>query len=283
LLARRRDGTTFDAHLSASIVRGDAGQPICMMASFVDISDRKKSEAALRRYAADLEAQAEELDAFAHTVAHDLGNPLSRIVGYSEFLQDAFATIPGGDMRRYLHTISRAGRQASRIVQALLLLASVRKVEDIPVEPIDMGVVVEEALDRIEMMVTEYKPEIKLPKRWPAAVGYAPWVEEIWENFLSNALKYGGQPPRVTLGAEPAEDGMVRFWVQDNGVGIAEEDFPDLFAPFTRLAGEHAGSHGLGLSIVRRIVEKLGGEVGVTSQVGQGSRFSFTLPAAEDA
>ena len=115
---------------------------------------------------------------------------------------------------------------------------------------------------------------------WPRALGHAAWVEEVWANYLSNAIKYGGQPPRVMLGAEPQQDGMVRYWVRDNGPGLAPEDQARLFTPFTRLDQVRVKGHGLGLSIVRRIVEKLGGQVGVESQLGQGSTFFFILPAA---
>ena len=97
---------------------------------------------------------------------------------------------------------------------------------------------------------------------------------------MSNALKYGGQPPRVELGATEQEDGTVRFWVRDNGHGLTPEEQARLFTPFTRLDQVSAKGHGLGLSIVRRIVEKMGGQVGVESQVGQGSTFVFTLPMA---
>jgi len=105
-------------------------------------------------------------------------------------------------------------------------------------------------------------------------------VEEVWVNYLSNALKYGGQPPRVELGAEQ-KDEMVKFWMRDNGNGIAPEEQARLFTLFTRLEVRAKG-HGLGLSIVQRIVEKLGGQVGVESDgvPGHGSLFCFTLPAA---
>jgi len=123
------------------------------------------------------------------------------------------------------------------------------------------------------------------------ALGYMPWVEEIWVNYLSNAIKYGGRPPRLELGADPLPNpppqageglggGMIRFWVRDHGAGLTPEDQARLFTPFTRLDQVRVKGHGLGLSIVRRIVEKLGGQVGVESQVGQGSTFSFTLPGA---
>ena len=115
------------------------------------------------------------------------------------------------------------------------------------------------------------------------ALGYGPWIEEVWVNYLSNALKYGGSPstpPQIELGAEAQPDGLVRFWLRDHGPGIPAESQAHLFTQFTRLDQVRAQGHGLGLSIVRRIVEKLGGQVGVISQVGQGSTFFFALPGA---
>ena len=111
------------------------------------------------------------------------------------------------------------------------------------------------------------------------AVGYAPWIEEVWENYLSNAIKYGGQPPKVECGYEQLSDRIIRFWVRDNGQGLTEDEQKQLFVPFTKLSQVRVTGHGLGLSIVHRIIQKLGGQVGVESQVGQGSTFSFTLPA----
>ena len=117
----------------------------------------------------------------------------------------------------------------------------------------------------------------------PIAKGYAPWVEEVWANYLSNGLKYGDQPPRMELGATPQSGGMVRFWVQDHGPGLTPEAQAMLFTEFTRLSEIRAEGHGLGLSIVRRIMEKLGGQAGVESNgvSGQGSVFYFTLPNVE--
>ena len=132
---------------------------------------------------------------------------------------------------------------------------------------------------RLAHMIEEHQTEIILPGTWPVALGYDPWVEEVWVNYLSNAIKYGGQPPHVELGATAQADGMVRFWVRDNGSGLTPEEQARLFTPFTRLDQVRAKGHGLGLSIVWRIVEKLGGQVGVESEIGRGSVFTFTLPA----
>ncbi len=103
----------------------------------------------------------------------------------------------------------------------------------------------------------------------------------MWANYINNALSYGGQPPRVIIGADSPSAGEVRFWVRDNGHGLTAEEQSRLFIPFTRLEQARVKGHGLGLSIVRRIMEKLGGQVGVSSTIGEGSTFYFTLPAAD--
>ncbi|HSD82802.1 MAG TPA: HAMP domain-containing sensor histidine kinase, partial [Anaerolineae bacterium] len=119
---------------------------------------------------------------------------------------------------------------------------------------------------------------------WPTVLGYSPWVEEVWVNYLSNAIKYGGLPPaapRVELGFNKRPDHFIRFWVRDHGPGIPLEEQADLFVAFGEHTKVRATGHGLGLSIVRMIVEKMGGQVGVESTLGQGSTFYFTLPAAD--
>ena len=257
-----------------------------------EIIERKRAEEKLRQYAAELEARNEELDAFAHTVAHDLREPLSLIIfGIAIVLEDRPKT-PNNNTQDHLKLISQAAHRMRNIISELLLLASVRKAE-VAIGPLDMVNIVAEAQQRLAYLIEEHEAEIVLPKSWPVALGHGPWVEEVWTNYLSNAIKYGGQPPRMELDAEilppvpPArgegKEGTVRFWIRDNGPGLTPEEQAHLFTPFTRLDQACARGHGLGLSIVRRIVEKLGGQVGVESEVGQGSTFSFTLPASDQA
>jgi signal transduction histidine kinase len=243
---------------------------------------------ALRQQTTELQARNEELDAFAHTVAHDLKTPLSLIIGHAGLLQDYAAMSSDDQLHHSLHLMIQNARKMSSIIDDLLLLAETRSAE-VDRKPLDMVSIVSEAQQRLADVAEQSHAEIVLldVSTWPVALGYAPWVEEVWANYLSNALKYGGQPPCIELGASPLPNpsplageggGRVRFWVRDNGVGLTPEDQARLFTPFTRLDQVHVKGHGLGLSIVRRIVEKLGGEVGVESQVGQGSTFSFTLP-----
>lgn len=222
-----------------------------------------------------------ELDAFAHTVAHDLKNPLSNILGFASMLVNDFEQLPTDDIPTCLKMIATSSEQMNNIINELLLLASVRKLDEVEICPLDMGYVAREALSRLTLIVEQNQPEIIIPDSWPVALGYAGWVEEVWANYISNAIKYGGTPPIVEVGATLQEDGMVRFWVKDNGAGLDAEQQALLFNQFTRLDKTRAQGHGLGLSIVQRIVGKLGGQVGVESEIGMGSVFSFTLPSPE--
>jgi two-component system sensor histidine kinase/response regulator len=243
--------------------------------------ERQQTQDALREQTLELRQRNEELNAFAHTVAHDLKNPLALVTSYADVLMDEQVPISDQERTTCLSTIVRAGHKMDNIIQELLLLSQVRQAE-IELHRLDMAGILAEARQRTIETSNGNQVEVTAPtaSAWPVALGYGPWIEEVWVNYLSNAVKYGGRPPRVELGGELQPDGMARFWVRDNGAGLAPEAQARLFTPFTRLDQARAQGHGLGLSIVRRIVEKLGGQVGVESQVGQGSTFYFTLPAA---
>ncbi|MEK8020010.1 MAG: response regulator [Candidatus Parabeggiatoa sp.] len=223
---------------------------------------------------AELEAKNAELDAFSYTVAHDLKNPLSHLIGMSDLLQNEFSENLSQQGYQCLQHIFKSSYKMIEIINALLLLASVSK-QAVKLAPLDMGEILYRVEQRLSSMLQQYEGEIIMPKEWPVALGYAPWLEEVWVNYLSNGLKYGGDSPRLELGAT-LEGNVIRFWVRDNGLGLSIDAMNKLFTPFTRLHKTSEG-HGLGLSIVERIVEKLGGKVGVESQVGVGSVFYFTL------
>jgi len=223
---------------------------------------------------AELEAKNAELDAFSYTVAHDLKNPLSHLIGMSDLLQNEFSENLSQQGYQCLQHIFKSSYKMIEIINALLLLASVSK-QAVKLAPLDMGEILYRVEQRLSSMLQQYEGEIIMPKEWPVALGYAPWLEEVWVNYLSNGLKYGGESPRLELGAT-LEGNVIRFWVRDNGLGLSIDAMNKLFTPFTRLHKTSEG-HGLGLSIVERIVEKLGGKVGVESQVGVGSVFYFTL------
>jgi len=243
--------------------------------------DNARLVEALRRRSAELEVSNRELEAFAHTVAHDLKAPLTHVIGYADVLYEMEDEVEASQRREYLQTIRRSSRKMASIIDELLLLAELRK-EVVQLSPLNMDTIVAEALERIQPLATRMQARIEVPETWPKALGYGPWIEEVWVNYLSNALKYGGKRPHVELGGTPRDDDRVSFWVRDHGPGLSEEEQARLFVPFTNLDKVNTKGYGLGLSIVYRIVEKLDGEVWVKSAPGQGSTFGFTLPRAEE-
>jgi signal transduction histidine kinase len=236
-----------------------------------------------QEYAIELEKRNTELNTFARTVAHDLKNPLHGIVNLSGLLLDQCATNPvlEEEAINYLQLIEQAGQEMFNTIEALLLLAGLSNQNTIQTQPLDMAEIINRVVEkRLVYMLRDFQAQISLTETWPVAKGYAPWVEEVWANYLSNALKYGGQPPQLELGADVQANRMIRFWIHDNGPGLSPEAQAKLFTPFTRLHQTRVEGHGLGLSIVQQIIEKLGGQVGVESVEGQGSTFYFMLPAA---
>jgi signal transduction histidine kinase len=226
---------------------------------------------------ADLQERVNELEAFAHTVAHSLKGSLGSLIGFATALKEDEARLTTEQRQDCLDYLIRSGYKLNGIVDELLLLAEIRQT-DIILEPLMMAPIVAEAQARLLPLIEAYQAEILLPATWPLATGYDRWIEEVWVNYLSNAIKYGGQPPRLQLGSEIKLDGMLCFWVRDNGHGLSPKEQTRLFRPFARLEPGRVDGHGLGLTIVQRIVEKLGGYVEVDSAPGEGSVFSFTLP-----
>jgi signal transduction histidine kinase len=237
----------------------------------------RRSNENLYRQLAILKDRNQELEDYAHTVAHNLKNPLSVIILTSDAMID-IEDLNRQELKEYLQQICSTAYEMNDTVDNLLLLSEVRKV-DIPSGPVEMGKVVSRIRKRMHHLIKEYNGTILTPKEWPSAMGYAPWIEEVWCNYVSNALKYGGRPPIVRLGATELPDGTIRFWVLDNGFGIPAEVQESLFIPFNQFSDHYRPGHGLGLSIVRHIIEKLGGKVGVESRAGKGSLFYFTLPS----
>jgi signal transduction histidine kinase len=242
--------------------------------TLTDIDERKRTEQERERLLVTL-------DTYARTVAHDLKNPIGVIGGYLDLALEYKDALPeDGRLLRYLERARQSTTTMNNIVQSLLLLATLRQSERLTLHLIDMQAIVQHVITRLEFTAQQRQAQFIAVESLPAALGYAYWVEEIWLNFLSNAIKYGGTPPIITISAQATtNEQYTRYRIHDNGAGISPQDQAQLFKSFSRLERHQSvEGHGLGLVIVRQMIERMGGQVMVESAPGEGTTFSFTLP-----
>jgi signal transduction histidine kinase len=257
----------------------------------------------------------QDLDAFSRMVAHDLKHFLGPVLLIAESFGEEAGLVNVEEARRHLPTIAQAARDMDNVIEGLLLLAHMRR-KNLVLVPLDMGALVQGSLRRLNHLIHKKDAAIRQPESWPTVLSFAQGVVEIWVNYMSNAVKYGGEQPLIELGWQELEAGgapcvcapeyqvrtglddawasrpasMGCFWVRDHGQGIPDTRVPTLFEDVVReggasIAPRRSGleGHGLGLPIVRHIVEKLGGHVYVRSAQGAGSTFGFTLPLTDEA
>lgn len=240
----------------------------------------------------ELEQNIEQLDAFGRTVAHDLKNPLMVINMSIEALMMDFEDSNDEKIKRKMLFINNGTKNMANIIESILLLAGIKKIDPSQFKEFPVEKCINDALSRLEYTIHSAGATVVNKVGWPSVVGYAPWITEVWVNYISNAIKYGGNPskqikPVVELGFDKLAVSTVsngeqfRFWVKDNGEGIASEQVATLFKEFSRLHKNDKEGHGLGLSIAKSIIQKSGGEVGVQSSEN-GSLFYFTLPSSMD-
>lgn len=267
LVATRKDKSTFPIEISLSFLDTESGK---LGLGFVtDITSRKQVEN-------DLLKKNLELDNYAHTVAHDLTSSLSGVVGYSELLINSEDEISKLEKDEYLKHIAESGKKMSSIIKELLTFACLKK-ENINVEKIDMQSVIASTIQRLKYQIENAAAKVTVHDHIINCTGYNAWIEEALYNYLSNALKYGGNPPEIEIFNEKLDNGFIKYCVKDNGKGIDEELKKIIFDDNSPIKDKLSKGYGLGLSIVKRIIEKLDGYVSVESELGKGSIFCFFL------
>ncbi len=237
----------------------------------------------IEQYQTELKQCQTKLETFVHTVANDLKQPLDSLLTLCSSLeQNSSTTMPlllHAESIQTLQKMRTMGEQAGNVMNSMLFLGELFQDKPAKFALFDTDEIVTTVIEkRLASMIQQYQAKIKLAEIWPSVPGVRLWLEEIWINYISNALKYGGKPPHLELGAAPFPPDFVRFWVRDNGEGITKVEQERLFQPFD-LQQLQVKEDGLGLPMVQHLVEKLGGSVGVESTKGKGSLFYFILPA----
>lgn len=259
----------------------------------------------MRRAAAQLEAKNAELEAFVYTVSHDLQAPVVSMRGFATLLQSRYQAQLDERGVAYLARLSANADFLGRLLQDLLELSRVGRQEE-PDETVSVQAVVGEVIQDLGQALAERGATLSLPAEWPRVRYSRVRLRQVFSNLLTNAVKFlgpqaqpcievGWQPPsagdetfptytRPGGGHGPAvPPGHVEFFVRDNGIGIHPDYHQRIFVPFERLKQVDVAGTGVGLSIVKRIIEGRGGVIRLESEPGQGTTFFFTLPLAREA
>jgi PAS domain S-box-containing protein len=276
---RRKDGQIITALLSfRSFINQRTGR--LELEGFVeDITDRKRAEDALKEYAANLRRSNEDLERFAYVSSHDLQEPLRNVINFTQLLERRYKGRLDPDADEYIHFIVEGSKRMQGLISDLLEFSRVTS-GGRTLEVVDVEKVLAEALQNLHQSIEEEGATVThdpLPK----VIGDATQIMQVFSNLIGNALKFRREELLQIHVSARCTGGMWEFSVADNGIGIAKEYFHKLFIIFQRLHSreEYPGT-GIGLAIVKRIIDRHGGRIWVESEPGKGSTFYFTLPAA---
>ncbi|MBE9104653.1 CHASE3 domain-containing protein [Nostoc cf. edaphicum LEGE 07299] len=223
----------------------------------------------------------QELEAFTYTISHDLRAPLRTMQGFAQALQEDYTDKLDSVGQEYIQYITEGAVQMDTLIAELLAYSRLSRVQ-IQMQKVDLTNVVEEALKQLSKQVQEQLAQVTVAKPLPLVIAHRSTLVQIVTNLLSNAMKFvqPGIQPKVQIYAEEQQD-SIQLSIVDNGIGIAPEHQERIFRVFERLHGvEIYPGTGIGLAIVRKGLERMGGRAGVESQLGTGSRFWIALPKA---
>ena len=265
--ARRKDGSTFDVQALANLVTDADGEPFCMMASFVDITERKKLD--------------QLKDEFIGLVSHELRTPLTVISGCLSTLITEWDRLSSGEVQQLFKDALLESESLSHLIENLLELSRAQAQQlSLYSEPTDVKTLVKETLRKIKRQAPSHRFVTSIPDNLPSIDGDPLRIERILYNLLDNAAKYSppGSQIKVSINTEPER---LVIGVSDHGKGLSASEQDRIFGPFQRLEDkrpDQARGAGLGLMVCRRLVEAHGGKIWVESKKGRGSTFFFSLP-----
>ncbi|HEY5239031.1 MAG TPA: PAS domain S-box protein [Rhizomicrobium sp.] len=285
---RRKDGSVFPMDLSISVFTLEDGTYYSGIVR--DITLRKEAEQELMGYTHALERSNKELDDFAYIASHDLKEPLRGIHNHSRFLlednEEKLDTESVGRLNRLVFLSQRM----ERLVNDLLYFSRLGR-QELAVQPTEIGAVIDDVESTLDHFLEERSARIVMPLALPTIVCDKPRVTELFRNLITNAAKYNDKAEKIIeigfLDSMKTADGAAMknvFYVKDNGLGIVPEFHQEIFRIFKRLQaaqGPEEGT-GVGLTFVKKIVERHGGQIWLESEPGKGTTFYFTLEASKN-
>jgi len=273
VIGNRKNGETFP--LDLAVVEMHTEEDPMFVVIMRDISERKFAEEQKARLMTELESANEELKSFAYVVSHDLKAPLRAIGALADWLSTDYSDKLDDQGKEHIRLLVSRVHRMGNLIDGILQYSRVGRVKEAPVA-MDAGNVIR---DVIELIAPPENVTIEIEDPMPTIVAEPTRIQQIFQNLLSNAIKYMDKPRSEIRIACNDEDGQWKFSVSDNGPGIESRHFDKIFQLFQTLAPrDRIESTGVGLALVKKIVELYGGRVWVESRPGEGSTFFFTLP-----
>lgn len=278
---RRKNGSIFPSSSNVGFLKDADGGIQYLFNIFSDFSEEmaRRTELALAKESAERASQAKSN--FLSSMSHELRTPMNAIIGFAQMLECDDSL--NADQLDNAHEILKAGRHLLELINEVLDLAKIESGRiDLSLEPVELAALIEDCRHLIHPLAASRQITLHVPARLDAVVrADRVRLKQVLLNLLSNAVKYNRQHGHITLRVDDVADNTIRIAVSDTGHGIPADRFAELFQPFCRLDaedGEVEGT-GIGLTITQRLVEMMGGNVGVESEVGVGSTFWIDLAA----
>lgn len=281
--AKRKDGTVFPIDLSISAFELEDGKHFSGIIR--DITDRQQAEMELLNYTKQLERSNQELDDFAYIASHDLKEPLRGMNTQASFLIEDFGQTLGDDGCKKLNRLMQLCCRMDRLINDLLHYSRLGRT-DLAIRKVDLNVLILEVQQLLDAAIKERNVSVVIPKKLPDIVCDEPKVKELFHNLITNAIKYNDKDKKtIEIGVIDEVNNKNHleknvFYVKDNGIGIQEKFYNDIFRMFKRIPGpieDKEPGTGVGLTFVKKIIERHNGTIWLESQPGQGTTFYFTL------
>ncbi|MFC3121709.1 PAS domain S-box protein [Agaribacter flavus] len=280
--AKRKDGSVFPIELGVAAMDNE-GLPL-FVGTIRDITQRVESEKAINSYIEALTRSNQELDDFAYIASHDLKEPLRGLSNNALFLQEDYEELLGEDGKRRVNRMKYLCGRLERLVDDLLYFSRLGR-QDLAIQECDVNTIIHDITTMMENSLSLDNAKILIPSKLPRVVCDVPRITEVFRNLITNALKYNDKAEKlIEIGcinpqAASNEEEPLTFYVKDNGIGIDEVFFDDVFRIFKRLNDEDDSvkGTGVGLTFVKKIIQRHGGKIWIESQKHHGATFFFTL------
>ncbi len=288
-----RDGRLVDVEIISNLY--DEGEHRVIQCNIRDIRERKHTEAELlaareqlSRHVEELESAVDartselrlsnqQLETFVYSIAHDLRAPLRTMQAFSDLLVLEHSSGLDEQGTEYVNFINKAAQTMDHLLADLLAFSRVSQ-QKIELQPVPLADAVQDAIVACDQDITRRGARVESIPPWPSVFAHAATLRQVLVNLITNALKFtSDRPPVVRLHCEERDEGIVRVWIEDNGIGIEPEYRDRIFQVFQRLHSSEYEGTGIGLAIVKKGVERMGGQVGVESTPDVGSKFWVEL------